>query len=249
MNENLTFDFTYYHIIEKQLKDIVQTEHKTLMAASQLIARAIYDDGLIHIFGTGHSHIFAEEAFYRAGGLACVNPMLEPSLMLHCGAMKSSALEDLDGYAEKVFNHFHPELKDVFILFSNSGVNLVPYQMAQKVRQNGTPLIAIGSKKYMSYLKENKKRPSIQEVASVFIDNHSDIGDASIALPGFDQKIAPTSTIAGAFILNLILANASRYLIVKEKIVPPVFVSGNLPEGKQKNSELYHTYRQRVKML
>jgi len=32
---------------------------------------------IIHTFGTGHSHLIAEEAFFRAGGIAAVNPILD----------------------------------------------------------------------------------------------------------------------------------------------------------------------------
>jgi len=249
MENEYTFDFSYYEKIQNQLKDIVTYENDKMKRASIMIAQTISNEGLIHIFGTGHSHIFGEEAFYRAGGLACVNPILEPSLMLHAGAMKSSALEDLDGYAEKIFNHIQPDRSDIFIIFSNSGVNYVPVQMAIKVKEAGIPLIGIGSKKYSEYLKTNKNRTSLSDISDIFIDNYAEIGDASLTIPGLDQKIAPTSTVAGTLILNLILANASLYLVNQEKMFPPIFVSGNLPEGKKRNNVLSNQYRKRVRIL
>ncbi|MBP8933992.1 MAG: SIS domain-containing protein [Candidatus Atribacteria bacterium] len=211
--------------------------------------KSIANTGLVHIFGTGHSHIFGEEAFYRAGGLACINPILEPSLMLHAGAMKSSALEDLEVYADKIFNHIQPEKSDIFIIFSNSGVNHVPVEMAQKVKEFQLPLIGIGSKKYSDFLKNTKNRRSLSDFSDIFIDNHTEIGDAALSISGLEQKIAPTSTVCGTFILNLILANVSLWLIQQKNIIPPIFISGNLPDGKKKNTDLYHQYRKRVRSL
>lgn len=249
MDSNFIFDLSYYEKVNSQLMKIIDTEKEKMMLASIRIAQSIANQGLVHIFGTGHSHMFGEEAFYRAGGLACVNPILEPSLMLHAGAMKSSALEDLEGYAEKIFNHVQPEKSDIFVIFSNSGVNHVPVEMAKKVKNSQFPLIGIGSKKYSEFLKNTKNRQSLSDFSDIFIDNHAEIGDAALSIPGLEQKIAPTSTVCGTFILNLILANVSMWLIQQKKLIPPIFISGNLPNGKKKNTELYNHYRKRVRAL
>ncbi len=39
------------------------------IAPRSAIADSIAADGILHVFGTGHSHLMAEELFYRAGGL------------------------------------------------------------------------------------------------------------------------------------------------------------------------------------
>ena len=249
MDSPFIFDLSYYEEVNDQLKEIVNTEKEKMMQASLQIAQSIANQGLVHIFGTGHSHMFGEEAFYRAGGLACINPILEPSLMLHTGAMKSSALEDLEGYAEKIFNHVQPEKSDIFVIFSNSGVNYVPVEMAKKVKDSQLPLIGIGSRKYSEYLKNTKNRQSLSDFSDIFIDNHTEIGGAVLSIPGLEQKIAPTSTVCGAFILNLILANVSMWLIQQKKLTPPIFISGNLPDGKKKNTDLYNRYRKKVRTL
>ncbi|NLJ49508.1 MAG: SIS domain-containing protein [Candidatus Atribacteria bacterium] len=249
MDSNFVFDLSYYDKVNNQLMEIINTEKEKMLQASIQIAQSIANQGLVHIFGTGHSHLFSEEAFYRAGGLACINPILEPSLMLHAGAMKSSTLEDLEGYAEKIFNHVQPEKSDIFVIFSNSGVNYVPVEMAKKVKDSQLPLIGIGSKKYSEFLKKTKNRQSLSDFADIFIDNHAEIGDAVLSITGIEPKIAPTSTVCGAFILNLILANVSVWLVQEKKLTPPIFISGNLPDGKKKNTDLYNYYRKRVRAL
>lgn len=227
---------------------IREEEKENLEKASKHLAQSIREGGLIHVFGTGHSHILAEEAFFRAGGLACVNPMLEPSLMLHAGAVKSSVLEDQSGLAEAIFEHFGPKPPDSLLLFSNSGVNAVPLEMAMLARKRGVVVIGIGSRKYIEYLKKQKNRESIIEHCNVFIDNKGEIGDACIEVGGSGQRIGPTSTIAGALILHLLFIETVSQL-VEEGFPLPIFVSGNLPGGKERNRELIKKYRKFVRML
>jgi uncharacterized phosphosugar-binding protein len=135
------------------------------------------------------------------------------------------------------------------IIFSNSGVNYVPLQMASIARERGIPLIGIGSKAYSQYLAEKRNCKSISEYCDVFIDNKGEIGDACIEISGLPQKIAPTSTVIGTFVLNLLLVESIAKLLKESNVVPPVFVSGNLPGGKEKNRELIEHYRRLVKML
>ena len=65
------------------LDAIIAEELAAIRSAAELCARAVAGGGLIHVLGTGHSHILAEELFYRAGGLAAINPILVDRLMLH----------------------------------------------------------------------------------------------------------------------------------------------------------------------
>ena len=37
---------------------------------AEMIAECIAGDGIVHVFGSGHSHMMAEEVFHRAGGLS-----------------------------------------------------------------------------------------------------------------------------------------------------------------------------------
>ena len=76
-----------------ELLTILRQDCQQVEEAAGLIAQSLQNDGLIHVFGTGHSHMLAEEMFYRAGGLGSVNPILEEDLMLHKNASRSTELE------------------------------------------------------------------------------------------------------------------------------------------------------------
>ncbi len=238
----------YLVIVRRILERIEEEEGANIEKGASILAQTIENAGLVHVFGTGHSHIFAEEAFFRAGGLACVNPMLEPSLMLHAGAMKSSVLENCNGIAGAVLDHFDPHPSDALLLFSNSGVNAVPVEVAILAKKRGIPVIAVGSRKYIEYLKETTGKQSIMEHCDVFIDNKGEIGDASVEISELGSKVGPTSTVAGIVIMHLLFIGAVSKLIGKN-FYPPIFVSGNFPGGKEKNRKLVQQYRSLVKML
>ncbi len=61
------------------------------------MAECVERDDRILLFGTGHSHLLAEEGHYAVGGLANVVPMLESSLMLHQSSILSGKLERIGG--------------------------------------------------------------------------------------------------------------------------------------------------------
>ena len=99
----------YLNNILTNLKKIEQEESEKLKIAAQKVYNTIKDDGLAHIFGCGHSHLPGLDAFYRAGGLANVSPLLDTDLMLHNGAAKSSRMEKMSGIAKEIYRRYKPE--------------------------------------------------------------------------------------------------------------------------------------------
>lgn len=96
----------YFSDIIKLLSDVHNTQQEKLQKASRIVADTIKNDGIIYIFGCGHSHLLSLDCFYRAGGLAIVFAMLDTDLMLHNGAAKSSGMEKMPGIAKLVFERY-----------------------------------------------------------------------------------------------------------------------------------------------
>lgn len=65
----------YFNKLQELLSTVEQSEKETITRAAEAIAECIQKDGLIYVFGCGHSHMLAEELFYRAGGLAPIHPI------------------------------------------------------------------------------------------------------------------------------------------------------------------------------
>ncbi len=239
----------FFNKVFEILKKIVETQKETIQTAANMITDAIVNDGMVYVFGTGHSHLIAEEAFARAGGLACFGAILDPSFMLHTGAFKSSMLEKLSGYAAILLNYYFITGKDVLIIVSNSGINAVPVEMAIEGKKRGAKIIAITSIEHSKNMKS--RHPSgkkLYELADVVIDNCGILGDAILDIEGVKYKVAPTSTITAATILNALVAQVAENLR-KRGIDPPIWVSGNVEGSELHNLQLALKYKDKLRHL
>jgi uncharacterized phosphosugar-binding protein len=215
-------------------------EWASLSAAAALVAESLARGGTVHAFGTGHSHMLAEELFYRAGGLVRVKPILFEGLMLHAGAELSTSLERLSGVAAALLEQHPIEPGDVLVVASNSGGNAVVREMAGLARARGIPVIAIVSRAHASSgSARTAGATNLQDVADVVIDNGGAPGDAAVAIDGFAQRVGPTSTVVGAAALNAIVAEAAERLVA-QGIEPDVFLSSNVEGGDDVNARLLH---------
>ena len=193
--------------------------------------------------------MICEEPFYRAGGLVPVHPILEPALMLHEGAYKSTLFERLDGIGKVLLDVNGAEKGDVLFLISNSGRNGSVIDMALEARNKNITTVAITSLQHSkACTSRHKSGKKLYELTDYIIDNCGVPGDAAVEIKDFDQKVAPTSSIACILIVNTIVSNVVERLIA-QKIIPPVFMSANTDEGDCFNKKLLQEYRARIKPL
>ncbi|MFI8578177.1 SIS domain-containing protein [Rossellomorea aquimaris] len=240
---------TYFEKIQEKLH-VVQTEEAEKMAEfAQKISSSIQEDGIIQLFGCGHSHILSEEVFYRAGGLVPINPILIEPLMLHEGAVRSSQLEKAKGYASEFMNAQDIQPHDVVIVVSTSGKNPVPIDVALHAKERGAYVVSISSFDYVE--KETSRHPSgrfLSEVVDLAINNHSVVGDAVLTDPRISVPFSPSSTVIGAAILNNVMAGAIENMVT-DGFEPPIFISGNVDGAENHNERLIEKYRQRIPLL
>ena len=239
----------YLKNIYALLEKLEATQEETIDRIADLCAERIYRGGLLYFFGTGHSHMICEEPFYRAGGLACVYPILETDLMLHEGAAKSSGYERLEGLGNLVVSNAAPGKDDVLFIISNSGRNCAVIDAALEAKKRGAVTIAITSMDHTTRVtSRHSSGLNLYQVCDFVLDNCGEMGDASVMLPGLGQKIAPTSTVMDVTLVNLIVVNTVERLL-KLGMTPPVFMSANTDAGDAANKAVLQQYRGRIPSL
>ena len=238
----------YLQEVGQVLKKVTDTQCAKIEEAARLVAESLAKDGMLYVFGCGHSHIIGEDLFYRAGGTAAVCAMLDSDLMLHGGAAKSSHYEKMTGLAQPIFDRYGLTDKDVLLVVSTSGINSVPVEMAMCAKEKGIPVIAIAS---MAYAKDTSRHPSgkrLHDVADILLDNGVCHGDAAVEIGESGMRVGPISTISSCMIAQCVVVQADE-LMYQQGLTPPVYVSGNIPGGMEKNQDLIRRYMPRNKHL
>lgn len=233
----------YLERITNVLNEIETTQSAAIKQAAKKVAETIENDGLIYVFGCGHSHIPALDTFYRAGGLANVSAMLDTDLMLHNGAAKSSRMEKMKGIGAEIFRRYKVEKRDMLFVFSLSGKNEVPCEVADSARAAGVFTAGVSSSAYFG------KGGKLHDHVDLHIDCRVPYGDACICIGGEnDAKMGGLSTAAFCFILNSALIEGAK-IAAARGVKVPVYLSGNVDGGREHNIVLEDKYLGRVKHL
>ena len=227
------------------LEKIKNTQKQKIADAAKMAAKVIENDGIIYIFGCGHSHLIGLDCFYRAGGLVNVSAMLDTDLMLHNGAAKSSNMEKMSGIAESILDRYCLTQNDILFVVSTSGKNAVPCEMARTATKNGIPNIAVVSG---AYFNDKSQTPKLYECSDMYIDNCVPYGDAVMDISGTDVKMGSVSTAASSFILQSVLLEAAE-IAAKNGADVPIYKSGNVLGGAEYNKALIKKYMPRIKHL
>lgn len=231
------------------LEKLESTQEEVIEQVSAVCADCIYNGGLLYFFGTGHSHMVCEEPFYRAGGLACVYPILETDLMLHEGASKSSGYERLEGLGNIVIANTGLGKGDILFIASNSGRNCAVIDAALEAKKRGAITVAITSMNHTTQVSSRHSSGlNLYQVCDYVLDNGGVAGDASVQLPGLSQNIAPTSSVIDLTLVNLITVNIVERLLEKG-MNPPLFMSSNSDGGDKANKSVLEVYRERIPSL
>ncbi len=226
------------------LQQIRETQSVAIETAAEWIKDSIEKGGVWHVFGSGHSHAMCEELFYRAGGLAPVNAILDVNLSMFGGGSptRGTNLERLEGYAKIIMASYDLRSGEILMVVSNSGINAVPIEVAMIGKKLGLKIIAMTnltqSKAAQSRHSSGKK---LYELADLVIDNCIDVGDACIEIAPELPKASSLSTLAGATIVQTIVAEAAAKMYA-DGFEPPIWTSANVPGGDERTRLLYDRF-------
>ncbi|WP_116205922.1 sugar isomerase domain-containing protein [Amycolatopsis circi] len=228
-----------------QLAAAAEANAAQVSAAADLLLGVIRADALVFTAGAGHSLAAVAETFYRAGGLACVYPVYHPELLPLHGAQHSTRTERRSGLAEEVLAERAPGPEDVLVVFSTSGVNPYPVELAAGARRRGAAVIAVTSRACVAAAPRRSATTLVEE-GSVVLDSLVIPGDASY--PASAPRTGPLSTVVNAFLWNLILAEVYDRGAA-EGLDVPLWRSSNVEGGDAANAALLAKYEPRVPAL
>jgi len=238
-----TWGRLYLIFAQELIENVSNNQSKEISKAITLFSDALVAGKMIHTFGTGHSHLLAEEIFYRAGGLAAIYPILDERIMLHKEVVTNSQNERLPGLAENLLENHLISKGDVVVVISNSGGNQVTIDLVKLAQSAGATVIALTS---INHATSNSARSNsaekIHQLADLVLDNSGVVGDAAVRIAGSKMAVGPTSTVIGGAILQSIVVGAVAQLL-KLGIEPEIFLSSNLAGGDANNAVIFDKYR------
>ncbi|MEG0853674.1 MAG: SIS domain-containing protein [Angelakisella sp.] len=241
-------EFLYFGQIRNLMDTVVQEESAVMEQAVELLVAAIKRKSSIFMFGASHAGILTQELFYRAGGLAVINPIFAKELMLDTAPIThTSAMEQLVGYGRLLAEKTPLRRDDVLIIHSVSGRNPVAVELAAVAVEKGVSVIGLTNLDYSrSVESRHPTGKRLFELCDLVLDNHGEPGDACVAVEGLEQKVGPSSTVIGAAILNAIMVEVTRKLAAEGEVDVPVFYSANIDGGSEKNRHLMNNYSQAI---
>ncbi|UOQ43273.1 SIS domain-containing protein [Halobacillus salinarum] len=229
------------------LNDLAKRTERSVDVISEQLAESIMNDGIIHLFGCGHSALLAQDSYYRAGGLAPVHPIMIDSLMLHKGGAKASRNEKKHGVVNDHLKSVDFQPQDCLIVISNSGRNPAPIEAALYGKETAKVLvIGLLSRQYeSSQPSRHSSGRRLEDIVDLTLDSNVPVGDALLCHEEISQSYASLSTVVGAALLQQLFASTIEKLLSKGEN-PPIFLSGNVDGAGQHNQLLMDKYRSRI---
>ena len=228
------------------IADKVEAQQEKIAKAALWFAQSILAGRVVHVFGSGHSRIMAEELWPRYGSFPGFNPIVELSLTYHNnvvganGQRQAMFLENVPGLAERILRNFGLDKKDTALVISSSGCNIVPIEMAEQFREKGIRVVALITKdhleKSVSKRKDGKK---LADFADIVLDSGAPAGDSMVYIPGLDTPVSPGSTIGGVMIVNSVKAEVARLLT--EAGQPPKVLTAPVLVGSERARLLFES--------
>ncbi len=233
----------YFHELQRLLEVVLAQENTLLAEAAQMIVSRLQSGGIVQLFGCGHSHLLAQDAFYRAGGLVPVRPITIEPLTLHAGALTSSKNEKDPSIIVRHKDEFQFQENDVCIIISTSGRNNAPIEAAMLAKQSGVLVMSMQSLEYCEQPTRHISGKRLEDVVDVVINTHIPIGDG--LLHHQQMQYAPASTVIGSAVLQALFSQVIELLAECQEVLP-VFESNNVESNKHHNEIMIANYQSRI---
>ena len=231
---------TYHLRANEMLARAWTANAPTIAQLAPAIGGSLAAGGVLHPFGSGHSEIIAREIIGRAGGLVCVNGIVDPT---------AGFIENLVGYGTRLVERHDRQYQllpgETIVVISNSGKNSSPLEVALYAKQKGLRVVGLTalamSTTYPTVHPSGKK---LHEVSDYVLDNGGVPGDAIVDVAD-GIKAGPTSTFIGCSLLNWLMLAIIEWMKTNGHPLP-ILRSQNLPGAIEHNRALGAQYKGRL---
>ncbi len=206
--------------------------------AAKLIAGTLERGGVLHVFGSGHSHMLGEELFNRRGGLVPVNPIVD---------RVGGSTENLPGYGKVLLEGHDLRPGEVLVVVSTTGVSVLPIEVALEAKARGLKVVAVTSRAYSRKMRQHHPSAKrLYDVADVVLDNLVPRGDTIAVVPGLPQPVGPSSSILGMALVNAVVVEAIA-LLAQVGFDPPIQMNREYHGAAEHNAAVRAKYRDRIR--
>jgi uncharacterized phosphosugar-binding protein len=231
----------YLNGLSALLHELQTTQMETVRQVGERIGRSVADGGIVHLFGSGHSHMAAEEVFIRSGTLTTVRAIWPEQI--------TDKLERVEGLGPSILKMGDVRPGELLFVVSNSGINPMPVDVAVEARKQGAVTVALTSTQHsLAVASRHSSGRRLMDVCDYVLDTRVPAGDAILTLPGLPYPIGPASTFASVTLIQAVMAEAVQWM-VSNGFEPPVRISRNMPGGDAHNDRLGQRYRNRIPEL
>lgn len=236
----------YFKEMKLVLEKVEKTQQENILKAADVIVDSITNDGMWHIYDTGHMLMF--EGVGRTGGMMALRPIRincdvsNPTRYRNLGSKLKMTYDMVEGFADFVLGQANITKGDVLMIGTVSGYNYFPIDLALKARKRGIKTIAITTVEYSKKL--TSKHPSklrLFEAVDIVLDNCSNFGDTLVYVDEIKQGICPASGISASYILWA-LQSAVVEKLVKKGLNPSIYISNHMEKATEKNKEARANY-------
>lgn len=245
----------YLEIMLTAQQEIIARQAAEIVEAARRITASLQAGGVVHLFGSGHSHLPVEEAFYRSGMLAPVSPLLDPSLMFHEGVEKCIALEKWEGYATRfIVPRFELRAGEVMVVFSASGRNNAPIEVALEAGKRGLFTIGVTSRRYSAaFPSRHSSGQHLCDVVDLVLDHDAPPGDGAVSLEARPELGATgaMSTVLAMLTINAVFSQVIENYLQSGQAPPMMRCpnAGSEAEALEANAAAVKHYRARLPFL
>ena len=241
----------YISRLSKLIEEAENLNEAAFDTVATKLSESLANNGLVHLYGSGHSVLPVQEAFPRYGSYVGFNPLTDPRVMWHNvlgagGVRELLWLERTEHYAEKFLDHQPLNAGDSIVIFGHSGRNASGIDAALYAKKRGLFVVAITTTHNLDKPATHSSGKRLADAADVVIDTRAPIEDAIVPIKGWSRPVSGASTVLAMIMMHELIARTAQKLSDRG-IELPVFASPTIAGVTLQDTDtIYGIYRERM---